>query len=73
MTTLLEGKLRLKVNAEKSAVARPWERTFLGVWLYVAQVDAGACHLNEAYSKRWFDRLGLVSLLDSQRRFQRVR
>ena len=27
---LLEGKLTLKVNREKSAVARPWERKFLG-------------------------------------------
>jgi RNA-directed DNA polymerase len=27
---LLEGKLKLKVNMEKSAVARPWERKLLG-------------------------------------------
>ncbi|MFY9620039.1 MAG: hypothetical protein WAM70_07045, partial [Pyrinomonadaceae bacterium] len=26
----LDRRLRLKVNAEKSAVARPWERKFLG-------------------------------------------
>jgi RNA-directed DNA polymerase len=26
----IEGKLKLKVNREKSAVARPWERKFLG-------------------------------------------
>jgi RNA-directed DNA polymerase len=30
ITTFLEQRLRLKVNAEKSAVARPWERKFLG-------------------------------------------
>ena len=30
LTKLLEGKLKLKVNREKSAVARPWERKFLG-------------------------------------------
>ena len=30
ITTFLERRLRLKVNAEKSAVARPWERKFLG-------------------------------------------
>ena len=30
VTRFLEGKLRLKVNAEKSAVARPWARKFLG-------------------------------------------
>lgn len=29
-TRFLEGRLRLKVNAEKSAVARPWKRGFLG-------------------------------------------
>jgi RNA-directed DNA polymerase len=28
--TFLEGALRLKINVEKSAVARPWERRFLG-------------------------------------------
>jgi RNA-directed DNA polymerase len=30
LTRFLEKKLRLKVNAEKSAVARPWKRKFLG-------------------------------------------
>jgi RNA-directed DNA polymerase len=30
LTSFLERRLRLKVNAEKSAVARPWERKFLG-------------------------------------------
>jgi len=30
ISRFLEGRLRLKVNAEKSAVARPWERKFLG-------------------------------------------
>jgi RNA-directed DNA polymerase len=30
VTELLEKRLRLKVNREKSAVARPWERKFLG-------------------------------------------
>jgi RNA-directed DNA polymerase len=30
ITSFLERRLRLKVNAEKSAVARPWERKFLG-------------------------------------------
>src|SRR6202522_4468905 len=30
LTRLLEVKLKLKVNREKSAVARPWERKFLG-------------------------------------------
>ena len=30
ITRFLEKRLRLKVNAEKSAVARPWKRGFLG-------------------------------------------
>lgn len=30
ISSFLEQRLRLKVNAEKSAVARPWERKFLG-------------------------------------------
>jgi RNA-directed DNA polymerase len=30
MTRFIEGKLRLKVNREKSAVDRPWKRKFLG-------------------------------------------
>lgn len=30
VTAFLERKLKLKVNASKSAVARPWERKFLG-------------------------------------------
>lgn len=30
LTAFLEGELHLKVNHDKSAVARPWERKFLG-------------------------------------------
>jgi RNA-directed DNA polymerase len=30
LTRFIESKLKLKVNAEKSAVARPWARKFLG-------------------------------------------
>ena len=30
ITRFLSGKLKLKVNQQKSAVARPWERKFLG-------------------------------------------
>lgn len=30
ITTFIEGKLKLKVNREKSAVDRPWKRKFLG-------------------------------------------
>ncbi len=34
--------------------------------------NAGASHMNGAYPKRYFDVLGLVSLLDTQRHFQCV-
>jgi len=34
--------------------------------------NAGASRMNEAYPKRFFDALGLVSLLDTQQRFQHV-
>ena len=30
LTTLIEKKLKLKVNRDKSAVSRPWKRKFLG-------------------------------------------
>jgi hypothetical protein len=30
LTRFLTAKLKLKVNQQKSAVARPWQRKFLG-------------------------------------------
>jgi len=41
LTRLLEVKLKLKVNREKSAVARPWERKF-SVQLYKREVAKSA-------------------------------
>ena len=32
--------------------------------------NGGASHMNHACPKSWFDQMGLVSLLDTQRRFQ---
>lgn len=34
--------------------------------------NGGASHMNQAYPKSWFDQMGLVSLLDTQRRFQSI-
>ena len=34
--------------------------------------NGGSSHMNEAYPKSWFDRMGLVSLLDTQWRFSPV-
>jgi RNA-directed DNA polymerase len=31
--------------------------------------NGGSSHMNEAFPKSWFDRMGLISLLDTQRRF----
>ena len=33
ITSFIEGKLKLKVNMNKSAVERPWKRNFLGFTL----------------------------------------
>ena len=33
--------------------------------------NAGASHMNQAYRKRWFEKLGLVSLLECHQQFQR--
>ena len=34
--------------------------------------NGGDSHMNRAFPKSWFDRMGLVSLLDTQRRFSWV-
>jgi hypothetical protein len=34
--------------------------------------NGGASHMNHAFPKTWFDRMGLVSLLDTQRRFPSI-
>src|ERR1700730_2572077 len=38
LTRFIEGRLKLQINAEKSAVARPWHRSFLG---FTVKDDAG--------------------------------
>jgi RNA-directed DNA polymerase len=50
-----------KVRAWKSATngRGPW-------W------NGGASHMNQAYPKNWFDGMGLVSLMDTHRRFRSV-
>ena len=37
VTKYLEGKLKLKVNRDKSAVDRPWKRKFLGFSFYIGK------------------------------------
>jgi len=38
LTRFIEGRLKLQINAEKSAVARPWHRSFLG---FTVRDDSG--------------------------------
>lgn len=38
VTTFIEGKLKLRVNKDKSAVDRPWKRKFLG-FSFTSQMD----------------------------------
>ncbi len=54
LTRFLERRLRLRVNAEKSAVARPWERKFLGysmTWHYQALLKVAASSVQRLKEK----------------------
>ena len=59
--TRAQNLLRAGLSAE-----RAWQSATngRGPWW-----NGGASHMHEAYPKSWFDRMGLVSLLDTQRRF----
>jgi RNA-directed DNA polymerase len=83
----LDGWLRHKL---RSLLWRQWKRVYTRVRnLMKAGIDkvrawksattgrgpwwnGGASHMNQAYPKKWFDCMGSVSLLDTQRRFQSV-
>jgi len=58
-----------KLQAAGLDVMRAWKSASngRGPWW-----NAGASHMNVTHPKRFFDALGLVSLLDTQQRFQRV-
>jgi RNA-directed DNA polymerase len=54
LTKFLERRLRLQVNAEKSAVARPWERKFLGyslTWHHQARLKVAASSVQRLKEK----------------------
>jgi RNA-directed DNA polymerase len=54
LTSFLEQRLRLQVNAEKSAVARPWERKFLGyslTWHHQARLKVAASSVQRLKEK----------------------
>ena len=81
----LDGWLRRKLRC---LLWRQWKRNFtraknlmkrglekLRAWKSAtngrgAWWNAGASHMNEAFPKSYFDRLGLISLLDQQRKLQ---
>jgi len=54
LTRFLERLLRLRVNAEKSAVARPWERKFLGyslTWHHQSRLKVAASSVQRLKEK----------------------
>jgi RNA-directed DNA polymerase len=54
LTSFLEQRLRLQVNAEKSAVARPWERKFLGyslTWHHQSRLKVAASSVQRLKEK----------------------
>ncbi len=59
-TRFLAETLRLAVKPAKSAVGRPWKRSFLGY--------AMTAHVHAGFKATFFRNLGLVSLLDRHRR-----
>ena len=58
-----------RLQARGLDATRAWKSASNGRGLWW---NSGASHMNAAYPKRFFDVLGLVSLLDTQRRFQHV-
>ena len=83
----LDGWLRHKL---RTLLWRQWKRVYTRVRnLMKAGIDkvrawtsatngrgpwwnGGSTHMNQAFPKSWFDRMGLVSLLDTHQRFQSV-
>ncbi|MCA1617506.1 MAG: reverse transcriptase, partial [Acidobacteria bacterium] len=54
ISSFLDRRLRLKVNAEKSAVARPWERKFLGysmTWHHKSRLKVAATSVQRLKEK----------------------
>jgi RNA-directed DNA polymerase len=59
----LTTKLKLKVNEQKSAVARPWERKFLG-FTFGKEKEFGKIKIHESRIKRLKDKIrGLTKMM----------
>jgi RNA-directed DNA polymerase len=65
LTRFLAERLKLTVNSAKSAVDRPWKRTFLG---YSMTFHKAPRLRIAASSVAFFDQLGLISLQQELRR-----
>lgn len=56
VTRFLTTKLKLKVNEQKSAVARPWERKFLG-FTFTQGKDSGQITIHESRVRKLKDKI----------------
>jgi len=71
ITQFVTSKLRLKVNEEKSAVGRPWERKFLGFTFSNGKVKP-KIRIHWKTVKRFKDRIRELTSRNSGRSLQRV-
>jgi len=56
ITNFLEGRLKLRVNKEKSAADRPWRRKFLGFSFCISRDGIGIRVRNKSV-KKFMDRV----------------
>lgn len=71
VTRYVTKKLRLKVNEEKSAVGRPWNRKFLGFRFIKSTKNPKIC-LHEKSLKRFKDRIRELTRRNCGKSLQRV-
>jgi RNA-directed DNA polymerase len=69
----LTTKLKLKVNEQKSAVARPWERKFLG-FTFGKEKESGKIKIHESRVKRLQDKIrGLTKKMRGSNVSEKIR
>lgn len=72
ITNFLEGKLKLQVNREKSAVDRPWKRKFLGFSFYIKDGVVGI-RVHDKPIKKFMDKVRqILSRSNGQSTEQRI-
>ena len=76
ITNFLEGRLKLRVNREKSAVDRPWRRKFLGFSFYISK-SAIRIRVHNESVKKFMDRVRQIlsrsNGLSTEQRLERLR